>query len=448
MLLTVFVPTGVPAALAVDEVSAPLIDFGVKGGWCWFQDERAIVDQGRLIFGSVASPSGDVNVTVYDLAAKTARTVCLHPKFQSDDHDAPAFLKLADGRYLAAYMSHGAGPGVDGADRMRWRISTRPGDATEWQPEQTVSVGAGVSYANLYRLSAEGGRIYNFHRGLGFNPNWLYSDDDGRTFTYGGRLLHWDRIPREPGSGRPYPRYCGNGVDTVHLMTTEDHPSNYDNSIYHAYLKGGQLHHSDGKPIGALSRARDTTIKPDHLTRVYQGDADHVAWTNDIRLDDQQRPYIAFSVQVGDGDKRQQRSSGGQDLRYFYGRWDGARWAVHEIAFAGTRLYASQPDYAGLVALHPADPNVLWISTNSDPRSGAPLLSTADGQRHREIFRGVTADGGRTWTWTAVTSNSRADNIRPIARVVAGRQVIVLWQRGIYTSYTAYDMRIVGILDQ
>ena len=34
------------------------IDLSVKGRWCWFQDERAIVDGGKLIFGSVACPSG------------------------------------------------------------------------------------------------------------------------------------------------------------------------------------------------------------------------------------------------------------------------------------------------------------------------------------------------------------------------------------------------------
>jgi len=441
---------GVSFASAICGAEPPreLIDFQVQGGWCWFQDERAIVDQGRLIFGTVASPSGDVNVTVYDFAAKKARTICLHDKFQSDDHNTPAFLKLADGRYLASYMSHGGGKGFVGPDLMRWRISVRPGDATEWQPEQTLSVGAGISYSNLYRLSAEKGRIYNFHRGLGFNPNYMFSDDDGRTFQYGGRLLHWDATPGENGSGRPYLRYASNHRDTVHFIATEDHPSNFDNSIYHAYIRDGQVHHSDGRVIGPLSRTKDTSLKPTALTRVYAGDANHVGWTTEIRLDNQERPYIAFSVQVGDGDKKQNRSTHGQDLRFFYGRWTGQEWQVHELAYAGTKLYTSQEDYTGLVALHPGDPNTLWISTNADPATGQPLVSAADQQRHREIFKGHTGDGGRTWQWTPVTKDSPVDNIRPIARVVEGQRAVVIWQRGTYTSYTKYAMQIVGMIDE
>lgn len=421
------------------------IDLNVKGGWCWFQDERAIVDGGKLIFGSVACPSGDIQCTVYDLSIKTSKTVILHEKLQSDDHNAPAFLKLADGRYLASYMTHGGN--VPGTDLMRWRISVRPGDATEWEPERTVSVGAGISYTNLYRLPGEGGRIYNYHRGIGFDPNYMVSDDDGRTFVYGGRLFDWPTIPGEGGSGRPYVRYASNNVDTVHLITTEDHPRNYDNSIYHGYIQGGKLYHSDGRQIGAVSRTRETTTKPSDLTCVFKGDPEHVAWTTDIRLDKAGRPYIAFSVQVGDAKFKKDGKQGGEDLRYFYGRFDGSKWNVHPLAHAGTRLYSPEVDYSGLVALHPGNPDVLFVSTNADPATGKPLISAADNQRRREIFKGVTADGGRTWTWTAVTKDSPLDNIRPIARMLDDGRVVVIWQKGTYSSYTKYDMSIVGMIE-
>ena len=445
LLLAILLATSTARAAA--DIKDNLIDFGVKGSWCWFQDERAIIDNGRLIFGSVACPSGDVNVTAYDLTTKTARTVCLHQKFQSDDHDTPAFLKLKDGRYLASFMSHGGGKGVAGLDLMRWRISNNPGDPTEWQPEQTVSVGAGVSYTNLYRLSAENDRIYNFHRGFGFNPNYLISDDDGQTFKYGGRTMTWNAIPGQTGSGRPYVRYASNNIDTVHFINTEDHPRNVDNSIYHGFIKTGKMHKSDGTIVGDPSTAKTSPIKPTDFTCVYKGDADHVAWTTDLRLDSAGRPHIIFSVRMNDREVRKFYDKGGEDLRFHYGRWDGAKWATSEIAFAGNRLYVGEMDYTGLAALHPADPDILYISTNADPKTGQPLISSAGHARHREIFKGVTKDAGKTFEWTAVTSNSSADNLRPIARVIDGRKAVVIWLRGVYSSYTKYDVKVVGIID-
>lgn len=418
-----------------------VIDFGVKGGWCWFQDERAIVDGGQLIFGSVASPSGDIQVTAYNLSTRKALTVVLHEKLQSDDHDAPALLKLADGRYLAKYAMHG------NTRFMYWRISKRPGDASEWEAEQKLDVGAGVTYMNVYRLAGENGRIYNFHRGVGFNPNYLVSEDEGRTFRYGGRLVEWVNPTKRAGSGRPYVRYASNGVDAIHFIITEDHPHQFDNSIYHGYLKGGKLHRSDGSVAGELSATKASTLKPTDFTRVFKGDADHVAWTVDIRLDGEGRPYVAFSVQKdNDGGKKEMKLRG-EDNRYYYGRWDGSRWEVNELAHAGQRLYVPEVAYTGLVALHPGDRDVVYISSNAEPASGKALISAADGKRHWEIFKGMTADGGKTWKWTAMTRDSSEDNIRPIARVIDGGKTMVIWQRGRYLTYTKYDVRVVGAVD-
>ena len=66
---------------------------------------------------------------------------------------------------------------------------------------------------------------------------------------------------------------------------------------------------------------------PAEYTLVFPGDSDNVAWTMDIHLDENNNPYIAFSVQKD------------QDQRYYYGRWDGAGWHVYEMAYAGSCLY-------------------------------------------------------------------------------------------------------------
>ena len=37
----------------------PIVTFNDDGAWSWFEDERAIVDNGKLIIGSVAAGTDD-----------------------------------------------------------------------------------------------------------------------------------------------------------------------------------------------------------------------------------------------------------------------------------------------------------------------------------------------------------------------------------------------------
>ncbi|MBC8105577.1 MAG: BNR-4 repeat-containing protein [Anaerolineae bacterium] len=391
-----------------------------NGGWCWFQDERAIVHGDQLFFGSVASPSGDLNVTSVDLKNGASRTTTLHEKFESDDHDAPALFMREDGQLLAMYSKH------SNDNVIRWRVGS--------QPERTLEVKSshGVCYQNIYRLRAESDRLYSFFRGDAFNPHYITSDDDGDTWKYGGRLLH---ATGERGARRPYLCYAGNGRDTIHFIATEGHPNDVANSIYHGIIRGGKIHRSDGEVVGELSSANETKIKVTDLTRIYTGGEHRIAWTIGIHLDRDEHPYIAFSTR---------RDDAGTDLWYHTARSDGTRWHERELAHAGSRLYNAEKDYSGLVALHPHDPNVLYISTNADPLSGEPLLSRADNKRHWEIFQGACAND--RWTWTAITIDSTSDNIRPIVAPGNIDRAPLIWLRGTYRTYCDYDLAVAGLL--
>ena len=400
-----------------------------RGAWCWFQDERVILDRGRLLFGVVAAgPKGDarrgnIELGIYDFATQKPSAVVLHPGLEQDDHDAPALLVRGDGRYLAVYAKHAS-------DKLiRYRISEQPGDPSSWQPERTFARPAGVTYSNLFRLTAENGgkgRIYDFYRGEDWNPNFLVSDDDGETWSYAGRLV------RHPG--RPYVKYASNGRDEIHFVFGEGHPNEFKpgTSIYHAYYKDGRLFRSDGEAIGKLSEG---PIAPSQATKIFAGDPTNIAWASDLHLDPQGRPYLAYSVT---------KDREGNDHRCRYARWDGHRWLDHEIAYAGSRLYQGEEHYTGNVALNPQNPDELYISTNADPTSGRPLVSSADGRRHWELFHGVTPDAGATWTWTPVTVHSTADNLRPIVPIGGQDHMVLLWMRGSYTTYTEWDTQIVG----
>jgi hypothetical protein len=48
--------------------------------------------------------------------------------------------------------------------------------------------GDSVTYANPFRLTAESGRLYLFHRGFALDPNYLVFDDGGANWRYGGHL--------------------------------------------------------------------------------------------------------------------------------------------------------------------------------------------------------------------------------------------------------------------
>ncbi|MBA4147252.1 MAG: BNR-4 repeat-containing protein [Verrucomicrobia bacterium] len=406
------------------------------GGWCWYEDERAIVVKNKLFLGTVAngahdpSRKGDIDAITYDFKTGKITRDILHKNFEADDHDSPAFLQRADGRVLAMYCKHNP------ENKIYYRVTKAPGDGSEWQEEKVFvpSQSSRVTYSNLHWLQKENkgkGRIYNFFRGYDntFKPSWMFSDDQGDTWTAGGVLIDFQDKIRH----RPYVKYASNGKDTIHFVFTEAHPRNYDNSIYHAYYRNGSLHGSDGKLIRQLS---ESPFFPSEATQVFQGDSANVAWTQDMELDSKGHPQIVYSVQKDSAGLPSRQ--GGMDHRYRFARWDGKRWHDSEIAYAGSRLYAGEDDYTGGICIHPDDPKTVFISTNVDPVTGQKT-----GSGHYEIYRGNTRDGGATWKWSAITENSHQDNLRPIVPKWQKGKTALLWLRGSFSSYTKYTLEVV-----
>jgi hypothetical protein len=431
-----FTASGAPGTTTNNFIRGEHYELNDNGAWSWFMDERAIVDHNRLIVGSVRANGeftdstrrgwGNVELSILDLGSKRKDLVVLSPRFEQDDHDSPGLLVLGDGHYLAAYSKHGQ------ETRMYYRISLRKGNPYEWGPVQIFDTpgtggdfhGSSFTYCNPIRLTGEHGRIYMLHRGVGLDPNYLISEDDGRTWQYGGRLF------LGKGGYSPYAKYTSNGRDTIHIVATEDHPRNFDNSLYHAFLRGGTLYLSDGRPIGPLPTSSNTTLHAWELTRLFHGSPTNVAWMSDIQLDEREQPVVLFTTQR-DG-AGLPVGAGGMDHRFNYAHWNGSAWEVHEIAYAGTRLYAGEDDYTGLGSIDPQDTWVVYLSTDADPVTGKPLMSKANFRRNHELFRGVTSDEGRTWRWASITSNSSEDNLRPIVPVWKDRRTAVIWMRGAY----------------
>ncbi|WP_143158463.1 BNR-4 repeat-containing protein [Rubritalea squalenifaciens] len=423
----------------------------VNGGWCWYQGPRAIVTQdGQILFTTIAgdtfggTDAGDLWISSWNPETGNLKHFELHDKFHRDDHDVAGLLERPDERILAVYGKHGQDT------LQRWRITSNPHDITAWEKEESLNHGAAYTYSNVYQLSAENGRIYNFCRARGYNPNCSISDDNGKSWKYGWRLFSWkkDDLKDNPlytgvDGCRPYLRYTSNNKDTIHFVTTEDHPRAYDNSIYHGYYKQGKLYNSAGEVVGSPGLSGDSELKPTSFTRVFEGGPEKVAWTVDIELDENEHPYTVFSVQLDGAKGRGQRlDQYGNDHRYYYARYDGKQWNVHQMAFAGTKLYTKESDYTGLVALDPQDPDTVIISTNAHPATGKALISSKDQKRHWELFRGKTSDQGKSWKWEAITRNSDTDNLRPLIPSNPGGKRHILWARGDMTTFTDYRLNI------
>ncbi|MGJ8691709.1 MAG: BNR-4 repeat-containing protein [Thalassotalea sp.] len=447
LLLFAFFTLNTHAAPA--ENSSPII-INDNAAWCWFQDERAVIHNGQLYVGSVASKlgtngaerGGNIEVARYPLDHSHPAVVnVMHDGLQDDDHNVPALLALPNNDILAIYSKHNA----DRKIRYRMLSPALQAKDDQWLPEIDMTRKDKITYANLFRLSAENqgkGRIYNFYRGINFNPSFDISDDNGKTWSKGQHFI--------ANQGRPYVKYISNNKDEIHFVTTEQHPRVFNNSIYHGYLKNGKVFNSYHKQVHDLNEGPLTT---DKLTKVYQGGENNVAWTVDLHLDPDGNPYTVISVQVNDGQKnRHQGEKHGDDMRYYYAnlqqsKWwqfgKNSTWKVDEIAYAGSRLYDREQDYTGLAALDPSNKNSMIISTNADPVTGQPLISRSDNKRHWELYKGIRKENGK-WTWAPLTSNSAEDNLRPIIPINNDSDdLYLLWMKGRYVSYQNIDTKVM-----
>lgn len=432
---------------AVNDIGGTLITLtnsttAPNGAWSWFEDERAIIDDSdpnntKLLVSSVSSASngsaesGDVDLLWLNVDTGQQGEFELSDRLERDDHNSAALWQRPDGRYVASYGKHNTD------QLMRWRVSTNPGDPTSWSAEQSLDASPGSSsgftYSNLHYLPDDdngNGRLYNFSRTVNFDPNVLTSSDLGQSWSYRGKLL-----TQGGGGDRPYLRYFSDG-DKIHFIATEEHPRDFNNSIYHGYLKDGQLFNSNGS-LADSNIFNSLGVSPTNLTtvqaanEVINGVAIERAWTIDVAIESDGDPVAVFSGRA---------NGNANDHRFYYATFESGNWQVNELAKAGGFLYAREDDYTGLVSIDPNDPSTLFMSSEIDPRTDEPL-------DHYEIFRGHTNDQGATWNWDPITFNSTMDNLRPLVPEWNDQETALVWMRGNYSTFTSWDSEVVAITD-
>lgn len=408
----------------------PPITFMEDGGWCWFQDPRAIISKGKLVIGGVSGQNGDIKISVYDLAENHwLGTKVLDPEFERDDHDAPALYVRPDGGLLAMWAKHGN-------EKIHHYALSSPDDYLEWGLRRRFiheyEEPWGVTYMNLYPVSRDE-LLYNFFRdGRTYNPTFITSADHGKTW---GDRTHF--IADEVGGRhRPYTRYLQRDADTIGISFTEAHPRDFGNSLYYADFRDGAFFNVDGAKIKDLSEG---PLTPAEAERIFQGgdtkrksetyeSVPNSAWTCATASDARENPHIGYTLYLNNDDHRFRIAS-----------WDGAQWIDREIAYAGKCLYPRESSYTGLMAFDPRDPTRVFISTDVNPSTGRDLEGT------HEIFSADVKlnDSTASIQWNPLTANSEERNLRPI--VVAGEGYkVLLWLQGPWNTYKDYNSDVVG----
>jgi len=428
-----------------DAVAGKLIQFNDNGGWCWYQDERAVVDTkgGKLVIGSVAgtgSRVGNIEAVIYDLAAGTKSGPTKLGNLSVDDHDAPAINIRPDGKYVALWATHRTDCNTyysifDGSkwaaqSTFDWKSAGCP-----WDSDNTHM----ITYNNLWYM---GTTLYDLSRSVGTSPNLISSTDDGATWAYYGRLTYTPLTGYVAG----YYKYWGNNTDRIDFLGTEAHPRDNDNSLWHGYMKDGKIYNSAGTVVDdalAGTSATSSAQNIDKYTQVFKTGAS-VGGTKLCRMWNHDIVRYADGTVAILGQGRADNCTGtpsasDPDKRMIYSRWDGTSWKTTYLAKAGPKLYADEQDYTGLGALVPDDPTTIYISTTYDPTTD----TMKSGAKH-EIWRGTTCDNGATFKWTPVTANSTKDNVRPIVPKWDASHTALLWMQGTYTSAQSYSMAVVG----
>jgi hypothetical protein len=380
-----------------------------RGGWSWFADPRALELKGehdQIIVGWI-DQSGFVTVASVDRRTGHRR-VHVVGHLYGDDHGAPALVVEPDKRITVFYAAHNG-------SRMYTRTTDQPEDVTSWGPEQTIPPGQGgqfgYTYPNPVMLSREHDRLWLFWRGGDWEPTFA-------TRTLGGEWSSAHELITAPGA-RPYMKVATDRKSRIGFAFTDGHPRDVLTSIYYMAYRHGGLYTAGGRRIGAPG---GSSIRPSPATVVYDAHNTHVpSWVDDVAFDRRGHPVITFETYP----------SRAQHHRYWYARWTGQRWALHQLVDGGPTISPGtlELEYSGGIVLDHREPGTVYLS-----RKIGPVW---------QIERWVTRDGGVHWQHVQITSGSTS-NIRPVVvRDSSTERAPIVWLRGTYGTYTSFGTSVV-----
>ena len=409
------------------------------GGWCWFQDPRVIQSDQSTYVGFVSTGhddprrAGEIRVAVVpnhrrrmdplkELTLDGPPDDTQISKW-ANDHNAPAFVSLPNGRILALWSLHGQ-------ENCFYTKLIDEDNLENSGGRQVVVVSekSRVTYSNPVYLASEG-RLYNFFRGLddSWKPSWVCSDDEGVTWSKGRILIE---VPSDVRH-RPYVKYVSDGQGIIHFFFTEGHPRSFPNNVYHmVYRTGVGLCDSAGR---FLSDLEEGISKPEEASMVWASSPSQTAWVIDAKLDEKGSPRLLF--QVRDTSSEMSPTDPPGSISYFMASLHNGEWSTRYVAHAGPALYPQEEDYVGLACFHPQDPRQLVISTRVNPKTGKQLA-------HWTLFAGRFSSRVPEISWIKAVRRQK-DCLRPVFLPFANGNFRLCWLEGSYRSYTSYALSIM-----
>lgn len=403
------------------------------GAWCWFSDPRAIYissSKGTIVTGWI-NKQGDVYAASLDPATGKIKQKQLYAQLEIDDHDNPAFVELANGTILSQYTWHNGGPKGMGVIQ---NITEKPHDIESFEPATVFKpttealvkkfVKESYAYANPFVLRKENNRLYSFGRWIGFKPNFVSSDNAGKTWSDPHVIITSKTLNT---NNRPYVKYYSDGQSKIHMVFTDGHPNNEPhNSVYYCYYENGAFWRADHTQICTVD---NLPFHPEDASIVYKANAQTgKAWIFDIVVDKKGRPVIAYT-----------RYPTNQQHLYHYAVYDKGKWVDHQLINSGTwfpqtpeGVKQREENYSGGMTIDPLQPEVVYFSHQLNGVF--------------EISKAVTGNLGKSWKLTPVTRNSILNNVRPIIpryRKKGDKPVLLWMQFRKYLHYTDYDSDIV-----
>jgi hypothetical protein len=409
----------------------PPITLTDNGAWCWFSDPRAIyAHKSKSIITGWVTSSGDIIAASLDPKSGKVVQKELYTALEVDDHDNPAFVELPDGRIVTQYTWHGgnkdrmgviqhttAKPSQVATFSEAWIFKPQTPDLLKEFVRETYT------YANPFVLSGEKNKVFSFGRWIGFKPNFITSNDGGKTWSDPRVIITSKKLDT---NNRPYVKYFSDGKSKIHLIFTDGHPNSEPlNSVYYCYYEKGAFWRADGSKIAAIDQL---PFNPSDATVVYKATLQTgKAWIFDIVANSKGLPVIAYT-----------RYPTNEQHEYYYAVFDGKQWQDHKLINSGSWFPQTQEgktereqNYSGGMTIDPIDPSTVYFSHEV---KGVFEISVAK-----------TGDQGKNWDIKPITTHSKFDNVRPVIPRYRRKTdpTVLLWmQNRKYVHYTDYDTSI------
>jgi hypothetical protein len=316
--------------------------------WCWWTRPRATRIGDTIYFGAIES-NGSIIAATFDV--KTG-AVTRHKlaQFEADDHNNPALLAVKGRPLICFYSRH------DAVEGLRYRISRRADDITDWDEERILTFNGSTTYAQVHMVGDE---LHLLTRVDETRWGWRASADWGRTWSAPCDLLAFDTDQQV---------YMGTALladgETIRLGVS-GHPKEYEKKPLHdvwaalVNLRTGEVTlPSTGAAIGNLKTGRAMPLAYADLELVQRTAVDRTANLMDVSSGETFE--IAFTSKIKDDHST-------RDARYHVASLRDGRWQTEDVAPAGRKFgYIDAGFYVGGMAFPERAPSGQVYLTRED----------------------------------------------------------------------------------